>query len=290
MRKVFDFCKLVLAGFALFVVTFLLLSSMGCQDTDILRSSDERYVEEFTETVDGSGIDLLDAQTTNGAITVQGTVGNEVVVNVTKKVRASSEEEAEKYADRVVVRVERTGSRIRIYAEHPELPDHVELEVSYDIECPFRLDLQLSTTNGGIRVDEIEGSVLGSTTNGAIEVLAAWGPFALSSTNGDIEAELRQLTGDGMFSTTNGAIEVKLLSGTGNLTATTTNGKIEMELPGDFSGELDASTTNGRARANFQVPYSAGDPPTRIWGSIGKGGASRIHLRTTNGNVTVEKS
>ena len=289
MRKIIDFCKLTLAGTALFVVMFLLLSSLGCQDTDILRSSDETHVEEFVETVDGSGINLLDAQTTNGSITVQGTVGNEVVVGIKKKVRATSEEEAEKFADRVAVHVERTGNRIRIYVQHPDLPDHVELEVSYDIQCPFRLDLQLGTTNGAIRVEEIEGSVFGATTNGAIEVLAAWGPFNLSSTNGDIEAELRQLTGDGTFSTTNGSIEVKLLSGTGNLTATTTNGRIEMELPEDFSGELDASTTNGRARANFQVPFSSGDPPTRIWGSIGNGGASRIRLRTTNGNVTVEK-
>lgn len=289
MRKIVDFLKLILAGAALFVVTFLLLSSLGCQDTDILRSSDENYVDEYTQTVDGSGVNLLDAQATNGHITVEGTVGNEVVVGIKKKVRASSEEEAEKYADRVAVHVERTGNRIRIYVQHPELPDHVELEVSYDIQCPFRLDLQLGTTNGAIRVEEIEGSVLGSSTNGAIEMLAAWGPFNLSSTNGDIEAELRQLTGDGNFSTTNGSIEVKLLSGTGNLTASTTNGAVAMELPEDFSGEFDASTVNGRARANFQVPFSSGDPPTRIWGNIGNGGASRIRLRTTNGNVTVEK-
>ena len=289
MRKAFDFLKLVLAGTALFVVTFLLLSTLGCQDTDILRSSDERYVEEYVQTVDGNGINLLDAQTTNGAIVIRGTVGDEIVVGIKKKVRASSEEEAEKFADRVAVHVERAGNRIRIYVRHPDLPDHVELEVSYDIECPFRLDLQLGTTNGAVLVEEIEGSVFGTTTNGAIEVLAAWGPFNLSSTNGDIEAELRQLTSDGTFSTTNGSIEVKLLSGSGNLTATTTNGAVEMELPEDFSGELDASTTNGRARANFQVPFSSGDPPTRIWGSIGNGGAARIRLRTINGNVTVEK-
>jgi DUF4097 and DUF4098 domain-containing protein YvlB len=225
----------------------------------------------------------------NGYIDVDGSRDLKLIVAVNKRVRAPSLREAEEFAEKVTVRVEARGEGVLVSADYPEPPRKVEVEVSYEIQCPAEFDLALQTLNGGIEVRGSEGMVEGGTTNGKVDVRGMGGPFFLSSTNGNIKGEIEKLDGDGSFSTTNGSIDVRLRSGGGSLTATTTNGSVEIELPSDFSGQLDASTTNGRVRSDFHASPSGGSPQTWIYGPLGDGGKAKVRARTTNGNIDVEK-
>jgi len=289
MKEKGDFLQAVPGKGILFLLSFLLMSCPGCDEGNPVRVADEEYVEHLERTVDGAGISSLDASTTNGFIGVRGTAGTEVVVQITKEVRAPTEEEAEEFARKVEIFVERDGDQIRIYEEHPKLPRNIQVEVDYDIQCPAQMDLRLGTTNGGIDVLATEGDVQAVTTNGNVDVRATRGPFNLRTTNGNIDAEVEALEGEGDFSTTNGNVNVEVGSGTAPLTATTTNGSIEVELPADFSGTLDASTANGRVRSDFHPTAGGGSPQTRITGPLGEDGDTPVQLRTTNGNISVEK-
>lgn len=291
MKKGMDSLKLIMAGTVLFVVSFLLLNSLGCTDSgNILGSEDkEEYVENFERTLDPVGLERLEARTINGYIDVDGSRDMKLLVAVNKRVRAPSLQEAEDFAEKVEIRIESRGEQVWVSAGYPEPPRGVEVEVSYEIQCPAELDLALQTLNGGIEVRGSEGMVEGGTTNGKVDVRGMGGPFFLSATNGNIEAEMEELDREGSFSTVNGSIDVRLRSGRGRLTATTTNGSIELELPPDFSGQLDASTTNGRVRSDFHAPTSGGGPQTWVYGPLGDGGDTAVRARTTNGNIDVEK-
>jgi len=290
MKKAMYILKLLLAGIALFVVSFLLLNSVGCGDSNSMGPADEKHVEDLERTLDGAGAARLDARTNNGSIAVRGTDGNEVVVQIRKQVRAPSMREAEEFALQVQVRVRREGDEIRIYGEYPEPPAEVEVVLDYDIRCPARLAFELATLNGGIEVRETEGRVEGETTNGSVFVRASGGPFLLKTTNGGIEADLDGHEQEGTFTTINGPIRVEVRSGNGPLTATTTNASIRVELPADFSGQLDAATVNGRIRSEFHPSTTGGAQQTQFKGSLGEGGDTVVKARTTNGNIDVEKS
>ena len=291
MKKGMDSLKLILAGAVLFVVSFLLLNSMGCTDSgNVFGSEDkEEFVDNFERTLDPVGLERLEARAMNGYIDVDGSKDMKLIVAVHKRVRAPSLREAEDFAEKVVVRIEARGERVLVSADYPEPPRKVEVEVSYEIQCPAEFDLALQTLNGGIEVRGSEGMVEGGTTNGKVDVRGMGGPFFLSSTNGDIGVEMEELNTEGSFSTTNGSIDVRLRSGSGPLTATTTNGSIEVVLPSDFSGQLDASTTNGRVRSDFHAPPPGGNTQTWIYGPFGDGGDAKVRARTTNGNIDVEK-
>jgi hypothetical protein len=291
MKKGMDSIKLIVAGAVLFVVSFLLLNSMGCTDSGKIFGSEdkEEYVENLERTLDPVGLGRLEARTINGYIDVEGSRGMKLLVAVDKRVRAPSMREAEDFAEKVEIRIEARGDLVLVSANYPKPPRDVEVEVSYDIQCPAEFDLALQTLNGGIEVRGSEGRVEGGTTNGKVDVRGMGGPFFLSSTNGNIGAELEGLVGEGSFSTTNGSIDVRLRSGKGSLTATTTNGSIEMELPPDFAGQLNASTTNGRVRSDFHAPPNGENRQMWISGPIGDGGEARVRARTTNGNIDVEK-
>ena len=290
MNKTIGFLKMTLSGFLLFAVFFLLLSFVGCTDSNITgRTADEEYVENLERNLDATDATLMDVRTMNGQINVRGTTGTEVVVQIRKGVRAPTEQEAEEFAQKVEIHVERDGDQVRIYSEYPEPPEPIQVEVGYDIQCPARIDLRLEALNGGIDVGEIEGMVDANTANGSVDVRGMRGPFHLISINGNIDAEIEALEGEGSFSTINGSVEVEVHSGRAPLMATTTNGSVEVTLPAGFSGRLEATTVNGRARSDFPMSAVVGFLQTHLSGPLGEGGDTRVQLRTVNGNVTLKK-
>lgn len=290
VNKTTGFLKMALAGFLLFAVSFLLLNFVGCTDSNIMgRTADEEHVEILERSLDATEATLVDVRTMNGYINVRGGMGTEVVVQIRKEVRAPTQQEAEEFAQKVEIHVERDGNQVRIYSEYPEPPEPIQVEVSYDIQCPARIDLRLGTLNGGIDVEEIEGMIDANTTNGSVDVRGMRGPFYLASINGNIEAEIEALEGEGSFSTINGSVDVEVHSGRAPLTVTTTNGSVEVTLPADFSGRLEATTVNGRARSDFPMEMVVNLLQTHLSGPLGEGGDTRVQLRTVNGDVTLKK-
>ena len=81
----------------------------------------ERSVlEELDWTFEGTDISVISAETTNGAITFEGTARDEVIVRASKKVRARGIVGPEEFAKKVHVYAERDGKEIKIYKKHPK--------------------------------------------------------------------------------------------------------------------------------------------------------------------------
>jgi DUF4097 and DUF4098 domain-containing protein YvlB len=260
-----------------------------------------QYSEEGDWTLDGADVSLVKAETDNGSITFRGSDQNEVTVHAWKKVRAPSEAAAEEFAQQIQIHVERQGSEIHIYKEHPRPPIGVSVGVRYEISGPSTVGANLRTSNGAIEIHAIDGEVevvtsnggielqggTGKvnlrTSNGAIKVRDAMGHVHAETSNGKIDASLGQLE-EGVFATSNGAIHIEVREGNAPVTAKTSNGAIHVTLPADFSGQLDARTTNGRVHSELPVSVTEGGK-TRLVGQMGEGGETTVKLRTLNGSI-----
>lgn len=145
--------------------------------------------------------------------------------------------------------------------------DRVKAEVEYDVMVPRTMNVDVSNTNGSIRLSDVTGKHDLDTTNGRIEVTRCAGSLDASTTNGSISAELQRVTrGE-------------------PLRLSTTNGRIELAVPADLAVDVDAGTTNGAIRTDLPVATtSVGNNSLR--GTI-NGGGTPLRMRTTNGAISI---
>lgn len=148
------------------------------------------------------------------------------------------------------------------------LGDHVDASVQYDITVPQNMNVEVTNTNGGIRLTGVAGKHALDTTNGRIEVMACAGSLDASTTNGNINAEL-----------------TKVAKGQ-PLRFETTNGRIEVAVPADLAMDVDANTTNGSISTDLPINTTRFSRNS-MRGTINGGGTS-LRMRTTNGRIAIK--
>ncbi|MDQ6677497.1 MAG: DUF4097 family beta strand repeat-containing protein [Acidobacteriota bacterium] len=149
---------------------------------------------------------------------------------------------------------------------------------------------RLKTSNGSVNVTKLAGNVEAQSTNGAVEVEDVQGSAHLHTTNGHIQAEGIKESVDA--SSTNGGIELKMSSGVnGELHATTTNGGITVQLPATVAARLNAYTSNSSISSAFEVGAQGRIEKHHLEGNLNgaSGSSPLIDLHTTNGSIHVEK-
>lgn len=235
---------------------------LSCQD----RSSDEERVCEIRETTLPAGRDVIEVDGgPNGGVHVFGWGGREVKVRARVTVAARSDDRARAIADEIAVT---TDGAIR--ARGPRTARREWWAVTFEVLVPRRSNLDLRSTNGGIRIEDVAGRIRFATTNGGVR---------LSALGGDVSGR-----------TTNGGVDV-VLTGTrwegAGLEAQTTNGGVRLLIPDGYSAHVDASTRNGGLSVEF---------PITVQGRIGKSlsfdlgaGGPTVRVGTTNGGVRLQR-
>lgn len=249
-----------LSAFAALIPLSAVAQSEWCVDED--RRNRHCEVREFTLRADGSL--AVDAKP-NGGIQVTAWDRNEVRVLAKVVSRADSEAQAEDLASEIAIE---TGRTIR--ADGPRTDDDTSWSVSYRIMVPRNTDLDLSSTNGGVGVEGVDGSMELSTTNGGISLVDLSGDVSARTTNGGLSVRLSGSRWDGA-----------------GLEATTTNGGIDLAIPEGYSARLESQTRNGGFDVDFPVTVQ-GRLRRAISTDLGSGGAP-INVRTTNGGVHVRR-
>lgn len=201
--------------------------------------------------------------------------------------------------------------------------------VRFSLRVPRKALLELiSTSNGKLDVEDVEGGARLRTSNGSIRVLRCKGEMEVHTSNGSIDAQ--DVSGNVNFHTSNGSVRTETRDGTlevstsnGSITARVTssgpnssvrlnssNGHIELTLDGSQLPDVHASTSNSSvllrmpASANARVRATTshaqitsdfdglrGDRDRHhpdVDGSIGHGGPL-MDLRTTNGPIKILK-
>lgn len=199
-----------------------------------------------------SGATLTVDASPNGGVSVSGWDRDSVHVEVKLQTQGGDDEEARELARQI--RITNEGGRLR--AEGPSSRRWASWSVSFVIFAPRRVDLDLSSVNGPLEVEEVVGRLRLEVQNG---------PLSLHDVGGDVRAHAQ-----------NGPLHVKLTGsrweGTG-LDASTQNGPLVLEVPEGYNAQLETGTINGPMEIGF---------PIMVQGRIGMGG--RRHISTTLGS------
>ncbi len=259
----------------------------------------------------------------NGAITIEE--GSEGLVRVvcTKFAHAVAHRKS-KSLDDIEVRMHQKGDNIEIEARSTSHHIWSGGGVRFDIEVPPGSDVVAITTNGAIRLDNLNGNARLETTNGPITIEDARGKIYAETSNGTIKAEME--SGSLEARSTNGSIlvdgepealdlkasngrigidigdtpcTVKARTSNGRITYegalvgrnefVSSNGMVTLELPNDSMFGVNALTTNGKIINDFAMSeYSRNDRKCLIATSrSGSDEKTSIRIRTTNSSIKI---
>lgn len=225
----------------------------------------ESFCEVREETIGGATPLDIDARP-NGGIRIRGSNRGDVLVRATVTGHADTQSRARSLAGGV--RVETGGGRI--HATGPDRDRDESWQVSYEIDVPRRADLTLTTNNGGISIEDFQGSARFHGRNGGVSLYNVGGEIRGETTNGGVTVDLRGERWEGA-----------------GLDVETRNGGIRMTVPERYSAELEAGTTNGRVR--FDSPITVRGEIGRHFTTILGSGGAKIRAITRNGGVTIDR-
>jgi hypothetical protein len=202
----------------------------------------------------------------NGGIAVRGWDRNEILVRAKIQTWAESDAEARRLAAGIRVR---TDDR-RISADESASGRRSGWSVSYDVYVPRQSDLDLTTHNGGISVEGVQGRIAVEALNGGVSIRNVRGELRGGTTNGGVMLALDgdRWVGDG--------VDLE-----------TTNGGVTIVVPERYNARLETGTVNGGMHVEFPITVQ-GMVGRRLTTTLGAGGPL-IRVRTTNGGVTLKR-
>ncbi len=308
--------KMATALFVLAPAVFM----AGC-DIEDLNMDGTRYKEDFHGNFILKSGGRLEVENFNGSVEITGWDKDSVEVNATKY--APTEE----LLRNLKIDVASTADSIRIRSVRP-LERRGNMGVKYIIMAPRRVVLDrivssngsirlnqlegnatLKTSNGSIRANGLKGDVEAHTSNGAVELQDFRGSAVVQTSNGSVKAD--GLRGRVSASTSNGTIDVtvadpepgqsiKLNTSNGrvnlamaawknnDIIVSTNNSSITVRLPDKPNARVKASTSNGSIQSDFDVSIQGAMNKHHLDGVMGSGGAL-LDLTSSNGAIRITR-
>lgn len=286
---------------ALAVVTTSVACSVDLRGSQVSTRDEKRFTVSATEPVH------LTLTTFDGTLTMRSWDKNEVLVEIERRAPDDSAAQA------LLVNQAQDGNRITIEAPSPAERRTVNFNngysVNFTVTLPRRVTLEARTGDGGINIDDLqgtldldsgdgrivasrlEGQVKAHTGDGSIRIDQAAGAIDADSGDGSIEItgrldELAVRTGDG-------PVRIEAASGSTMKIAwriTTGDGRVALRLPADFNASIDASTGDGTVRVDGIDTPRSGDESARrtVVGQLGTGGPT-LHIRSGDGSIDVTR-
>jgi len=203
----------------------------------------------------------------NGGISVKG--WSQPGVLVRSKVAAWSDSPSDAQALRSAVQVHAASGEVTAYG--PKTEDDRGWSVSYEVFVPHATNLDLQTTNGGLHVTDVEGTMNLHAVNGGLHLTRLRGAVTAATVNGGVHVDLMDDHWEGS-----------------GLEASSTNGGVHVNVPQPYSARFEGSTVNGSIRSDFaELPLTRErehSRPQSVSGALGGGGAF-IHASTINGGL-----
>jgi hypothetical protein len=216
----------------------------------------------------------------NGKITAVPTEGPELVVEARRTAKASSDEAAKAMLEKLEIREEASDASVRIESRPPRLSGFSNHEIEWTLKVPKGIVLDLRTTNGGVRLENLSNEVHAKTTNGGVKGVG------LDPSKIDASA-------------VNGGIELALafpLEADDSVEMETVNGGVMLELLPESKASIEARCVNGGVHVdNLEIKKDQEEGSTdyerrrRLTGTM-NGGGGKVRMSTTNGGVHISQA
>lgn len=221
-----------------------------------------------------------------GSIEVRTTSDSQIVVDVSRRVERASDSRAEELLRQHEVNFEQQGNSLFIRAKNRNDDfrrwHRSGLQVRYVVSVPNEFNVDLKTSGGGIRVDDLRGEVRVRTSGGGLQFGKIEGPITGNTSGGGIS--LAGCNGKVEIRTSGGGIDIG--SGAGELFAETSGGGIKIE---DFVGNVFVRTSGGSIRANhIEGAIDASTSGGPIVAALRAQPQKDCRLHTSGGGITVE--
>jgi hypothetical protein len=298
---------IILLSLALVLVAVGMVASVAVAGGVIGHFGDLNKIATTDQTFTVTGVPMVSVQNHNGTITVTRGAEKSVVVHAIR--RAATDELLAK----VQANIRQDGDHIIIEtagdtASGFGLFGNNRMVVDYQIQVPARADLgpinssngriditgiagqfDLSTSNGIITAQDVDGTVSAETSNGRVSITGGRGTLRLGSSNGIVE--VRDVQTDGIdLHTSNGHVSFtgSFAPGSKN-TVNASNGSVSMALPPDSALSIDLRSGNGSVHVNgFPVTASVENKRNAVQGVITRPDAD-LTVHTGNGSITLTR-
>ena len=245
-----------------------------------------------TETRAFEGGRLVMVDNVNGSIEVAGSDGNEVRVEVSKRIQAETPERLEAARREVKLDMEQSGDTVKLYVDGPfrcQCGDrslrsqHEGYSVVYDFKV---------TAPRSARVD------LYTVNHGHIIVRGIAGDFNISNVNGGVE--MTDIGGSGHARTVNGPVKVAFSRNPAAASVfETVNGAVDVTFRRGLAADVRVDTLHGGVFTDFEVGALPQAQPERRDGHyifhgrtsgvrIGGGGVE-LKMKTINGDILIRE-
>ncbi len=201
------------------------------------------------------------------------------------------------------------GNQVTIEVKFPHMNwnwgGHRSLKV--DLKVPRGLDMNISTSDGNVTAQNVNGNLQFSSGDGNVEATAVHGTVHMHTGDGNMtgtgfDGSLEASTGDGNIKIDGRFDSLDLKSGDGNIDAQANSGSkvasdwslhsgdghITLRLPGDLNANLDAHTGDGSISLDVPISVSGNLSHSSVRGKLNAGGGT-LALSTGDGSIHIEK-
>jgi len=255
---------------------------------DHLRVSDDDYRttvrDEETKTIPNQPLKI--AAEHNGGIQVTTWDKPEIGLKLCKQIAVDDESEGRKLL--AETHLEINGSSISVHT--PEESHHY-LGTVLLVKAPKNADLNMTVHNGGVSLNNFNGTAEAHAQNGGISFKRSTGKLTAVAQNGGIS--IKDCGGDVNARVENGGLSITLperWEGKG-LEAHTRNGGLVVTVPRTFNGGLEVAASEHTSIICKDDVCGAGE---RTWDNGHKmfrmGGANpQVHATTENGGIVIQE-
>ncbi len=247
-----------------------LLTAAGCEIniSGIDRDVDVIATEGFQRTIAAPTQADLRIEAVNGEVLVFGDPDLDAVeVDALKQVGSDSRRDANRWLDRVDIRVTEHADEIRIETIQPRENHGRLVEVDYVIRVPIDMNVIVHHVNGSVEIEALDADAAVFHVNGEVSLLDVFGSVTVDLVNGRVDAEV--------WIPEDGVIDLDV-----------TNGDIDLDVPSSVSAELRARVTNGSVTVSGLTLIDPVTTSRSIEATLG-GGRGLVDLETVNGTIRI---
>jgi DUF4097 and DUF4098 domain-containing protein YvlB len=254
---------------------------------------------------DAAGVTTLDVSTERGSITVVAGAADRVHITavVTARLAWDSPANAVDVARELAKAppIEADGSTIRLRPPTDSVQKRAAT-VSYEVQVPPNLQVEISTDSGAASVRGVSGPVRVRTQSSAIELAALTGPVSATTESGAVSAD--DLSGGLTVTTSSSGVTARRIAS--SLQVRTQSGEVDAELSGNgdvdvetgssaikvrgLKGGFIANTQSGRVTVDGmpQQPWTVNTGSSSVELALPSGAGLSIDAESRSGDITIE--